>query len=921
VPNASVIVSGGTVSSENGFAINITGANSTVTVSGTAKVSTTATSSISSRHAINAEGANSEITITDNAEVSATAGYAINTVTNATNAKVVVDGHAKVSSATNRAINTMSANSTVEINGISQVWTFSNNSAVYSNGAVTLNGGFVFAHGTNANNVVHAATTPAVPSGSNTLVVAWNPINHTYRQGNSSSLNPDLSHAYNGEDEHFWWHNIPPYRAGISYDFSGNTGFFYIPGVAVVNDFGLIFDALTGNMYYDIDGTHTLSLTNLADPYPADATWTGVAGKLTLDGFSWSTGAVVALTIVNGNVTIELADNSTNYFASHPFSTATSFGISTTHAIEITGDGMITAFGSTYGISCSALTIVSGIVEASGGNNALSGTPPAILPTPTLPAAYTYWENRGYAVPPSGMGAQRYFHASALGSVPFIIPTPPPVPPPAIRYVKIVSGAFALVDNTKVSGEVWKSLPTATEQAIITLYGTTFSGTLTNTDVSDWFTDLPTGIKVTANSIDATNIKLTFSGTPAVVSDATFDITIPQTALNGTIDLHVVYNPNALFDITPYVVTMRPDVNGIFYVKEDGTGNGSSWADAYPNVADPLLLAAKQHSGAIPVEPTDIIREIWVAEGTYYPMHNADGYNMAAKTFLENTPDNPDNAFVLVKDVQLYGGFPENANDTDHAPHGSFTREDALNTRNWNDNPTILSGDIGIPNDNTDNCYHVVISAGEIGTACIDGFFITDGYARTYVGAVDVIVNSMTIERGDGGGIHLYLSSPILTHLTIVRNRSNNAGGGILNRHSSPIITNVMISGNRAIRGGGIYTFANIDPSIILLTNVTISGNSATSGGGIYTFANASSFIFLTNVTISGNSASNQGGGIYNFNSTDPRTLRIRNSIIWGNQANESDHPNVHNAGTFNATFIVSSLVQRNSGTGGAWDF
>lgn len=62
----------------------------------------------------------------------------------------------------------------------------------------------------------------------------------------------------------------------------------------------------------------------------------------------------------------------------------------------------------------------------------------------------------------------------------------------------------------------------------------------------------------------------------------------------------------------------------ILYVKENGTGDGSSWANAS---GDLQLMMDKQFSG----------RSVWVAEGTYYA---------------------PDPYFKLREGVQLYGGFP-----------------------------------------------------------------------------------------------------------------------------------------------------------------------------------------------------------------------------------------------------------------------
>ena len=380
---------------------------------------------------------------------------------------------------------------------------------------------------------------------------------------------------------------------------------------------------------------------------------------------------------------------------------------------------------------------------------------------------------------------------------------------------------------------------------------------------------------------------------------------------------------------TPYmgILPLKPTSNGIFYVKEDGIGDGSSWANAYPNVADPLLLAAQQYSGYFTslggINPADTIREIWVAEGTYYPMYSASGYHFTNKNFPSTaTTTNRDNAFVLVKDVKLYGGFPPDANDVAH---------NTLAARDWNANPAILSGDIGTTSVNTDNCYHVMISAEAVGTACIDGFTISGGYANgtssTSVNGRNVIRNegggmnnqstspvltNVTISEnvaiigggilnsnssptlthvtlignlaytsnGGGGGIYNSNSSPILTHVSIIGNSTNNHGGGMANSSSSPRLTDVILSENSATyNGGGIF---NQNSSSPILNNVTLRENSAdNNGGGIY--SNTSSSITLTNVTLIGNSATSNGGGIYNNNSP---SSQLTNVILSGNLAN-----------------------------------
>ena len=250
-----------------------------------------------------------------------------------------------------------------------------------------------------------------------------------------------------------------------------------------------------------------------------------------------------------------------------------------------------------------------------------------------------------------------------------------------------------------------------------------------------------------------------------------------------------------------------------------GTGDGRSWANAYPSLKQAITDAKTYY-------------EIWVAAGTYYPTTDGD----------RNV------SFSLKNGVAIYGGFAGT--------------ETSLNERNWTNNVTILSGDIGTTGDNTDNSYYVIYNNGVSNTAILDGFTITKGY---------------TNNGGGGSGICNTYSSPQLRNLTITENYSTNYGGGIYNENSSPSIINCIITKNTANMGSGICNTYSSSPTI---TNCRITNNLANfSGGGIYNYYLSSPI--LTNCTVSSNSATSYGGGVYN-DSSDPT---LNNTIVWGNTA------------------------------------
>ncbi len=283
--------------------------------------------------------------------------------------------------------------------------------------------------------------------------------------------------------------------------------------------------------------------------------------------------------------------------------------------------------------------------------------------------------------------------------------------------------------------------------------------------------------------------------------------------------LHLALIAGLLLGVTGNLWPIQPvRAAGVRYVAPtpQGSGDCSSWANAC-SLQRALIIA---NSGD----------EIWVKEGTYKP----DDYRT--------------DSFRIERNVQLYGGFAGT--------------ETSLEQRDWVARPTILSGDIGIEGDNSDNAYHVVYvdgttANGSITSATvIDGFIIKEGNANG------------SLPGNVGGGLYC-----------------NGAGSG---HACSPTLTNVTFSGNSADYGGGMYNDGNGGgTSSPMLTNVTFSRNTATVyGGGMFNYGGfgGNSSPMLTNVTFSGNSA-DVGGGMYNYGLSGTSSPTLSNCILWGNTA------------------------------------
>jgi predicted outer membrane repeat protein len=285
-----------------------------------------------------------------------------------------------------------------------------------------------------------------------------------------------------------------------------------------------------------------------------------------------------------------------------------------------------------------------------------------------------------------------------------------------------------------------------------------------------------------------------------------------------------------------------------------GVKSGTSWDNAYDG--SQIQTAIDEAS----------VSEVWVAKGIYTPTVEVGGSGDRYKTFQ------------MKNGVTIYGGFA-----------GTETAvSQRVNFGDLGANETIFSGDIGVEDDSTDNCYHVFYhpeGTNLASSAILDGVVLEGGNAASDVGGGMCNVNSSPTLRyvtvrnnsaGDAGGMSNEGSSPTLTNVTIRNNSAEYGGGGMYNEGSSPILTNVFIIDNSAGDGGGMY---NSDSSPTL-TNVIIADNTANRGGGIFNEAESSPL--LVNVTMSGNSANTSyGGGVYNYYSSPT----FSNCIVWGNTA------------------------------------
>lgn len=351
-------------------------------------------------------------------------------------------------------------------------------------------------------------------------------------------------------------------------------------------------------------------------------------------------------------------------------------------------------------------------------------------------------------------------------------------------------------------------------------------------------------------------------------------------------------------------------------VSATGTNTGTSWANAFTTI----------NAAYTKVSTGDTL---WIAGGTYLA-----------------TTDNDRLKSMYFKDgVKVYGGFTGN--------------ETSLAQRDWVNNQTILSGDIGIPGDNVDNTYHILLVSGQIAGTELDGLIITGGNCRNQV-SVPIGSPGFDANSGKGAGIVASSKESIVFRNCVISNNTSKNGGGFGGTKSESSFYNCVFRNNNAFDNGGAFYNAlsgnvkfldcdfientarrgaaidhasNVVAGERALTTITdcnfvkntsieqggavrfsegvIKGsffeqNKANMGGALSTNSNAtpSGTRFIKNCKFNKNKADGMGGAIHSSYS-----MNISNSTFYRNEAGGSGGAIGHNS---NSNFTIHAFRMYN---------
>ncbi len=257
-----------------------------------------------------------------------------------------------------------------------------------------------------------------------------------------------------------------------------------------------------------------------------------------------------------------------------------------------------------------------------------------------------------------------------------------------------------------------------------------------------------------------------------------------------------------------------PTVHYVDVAHVGGAEDGSSWSDPYHDLTSALAAASTGD-------------EIWIAQGTYVPGANRT------------------DTFALVDGVSLLGGFANG---------------DLLLDRDPASKQTILSGEIGVAGDPTDNSYNVVAATAGVSTATLDGVTIADGNA-----------DGATPQTFHGGGVYVDAGLVTLRDVVVRDNDASVGGPGVTVRGTSGAAVEIVDSRIRDNDGPFAALFVDVGESMAI-RDAELSGN----GGGAVL---AQGTLEVVGTSIIDNGGTSSGGAV----GISGATASIVNTTIMGN--------------------------------------
>ena len=316
-----------------------------------------------------------------------------------------------------------------------------------------------------------------------------------------------------------------------------------------------------------------------------------------------------------------------------------------------------------------------------------------------------------------------------------------------------------------------------------------------------------------------------------------------------------------LFVISALFLNSTFIVGKVRYVKENATGDGSSWANASGNLNE---ILSNSVSGD----------QIWVAKGTY-TAPSGDG-------------------FILKNNVDVYGCF-------EGYEEIMYIIPDTLNKTilKSNGDGRVLTQDEYFSPSNNINWIGLTFTGGnadfaQTSRATGGGVFITGGGIKPISLQYCSIVNNIAGEKGIAGGIYMldgYLLNSVIGY-NIASSTEKGEAGGVL-AAAAKVINCQIIDNVASVNGIGYGGGCSGNGSFLncIITGNVASENGEGYGGGVH------GGVYI-NCNLISNTASVNGVGYGGVSYLDDNNVDIsvsfRNSIMWNNYKTPTQSEDVY---------------------------
>ena len=366
----------------------------------------------------------------------------------------------------------------------------------------------------------------------------------------------------------------------------------------------------------------------------------------------------------------------------------------------------------------------------------------------------------------------------------------------------------------------------------------------------------------------------------------------------GSVDLNGDRRQQGTIDIGAF--EYQPVAAGrIRYVRQGGTGDGTSWTNASGDIQRMIDDLADNNPGGLP-------GEVWIAAGEYEPQTQ----------LISNASYSA--SFRMRDGISVYGGFAGGeASKTERTMKQKAPGEEAMP---WEfEHTTVLKAayydrkNLTLNGNKwtlTSDSRHVVWFAPMKGedpftqVTTLDGVTIMGGYAQGGTGLDDFYTDR-------GAGVYMDGENAYLTNCTVTENNATGNGGGVYLRNGR-VQSSLIYNNNSDQNGGGVY----VDDQGLVHRSM-LANNSARNGAGVYLDNSDEAqllpeYLILSTCVVSNNTASGNGAVYCNQGGVLLQNTIVNNKCV---TATDLTDPNASQTGGVYINYyalVINSVLWNN---------